>query len=893
MSDQNIENLNESIRELSRHVSNLVSVGGLSASSSSSGPSTAGATKGMSELEKASKAAKETIQKEEKARQIAIDNLGRSFAGLGNNIVGLGKAFTSGAATMTTMAETVQSVAKVMSSLASTLGPLGSALGKGFEAAAAANKIMVEEFQRGYDGFKKMNANGLVSTFNELRDMSAQTGVRMEQMAESLAPLSKDLARLGGANGGLKHLQAVGEQSKQLRNTLYEMGINAKELMEFQATYIAEGKRTGMTKGMTDAQLAANTKNYIDELDQLTKLTGMSRKEAQDARKSLQADDRYRAIMEDSNANQKAGMQDTLAMIGQDLGPEFMKGAKDALSGVFDTPEAKQFLLRSGGDTEMMTKLMDQFKNAETPAERARIQLEFQKQLQVGMKGTSDMAKDLAKYGKGGGVLGSYSKSKDFENKELMTPEALAAEMAKRGTGTEKEIGAAQKEIDETSVKMQQLATSTDMAIKSVRMMTDLFNQGLSAIETVYKKFGDLGDTVKSLSDYLPAVTAGLGALGAGVLAVKGVMDAFGGGAKARGAPGNPMHVVMAGGPGGAPGGGGGAPGGGGGAPGGSGGKGGGGGSGGGGGGKGGGIGSKFSKIGGMLKGGVTALAGLPVGMAADFATEHGFEKTGAGLSAASQALEWGGTGAAAGAFLGPMGAMIGGAIGGIAGAGYSLYNNFKAGGTLDQSAAGKLDMDSILEFGSDSGSRENFEELDDGFKARVLLAAQAYNQATGKKIKINSAFRGPEKQKELYEKWIAGNKQGKPVAPPGQSLHNRGAAVDIQNYNDQEAIKAFNAQGLSQKVKDDPVHFQARTGGIFKGPSTGYNVELHGDEAVIPMNDGVSKQAMNNSMFNQDDNAMKMVADVLSTIADQNNEIINLLSDANSFHKKTATALA
>jgi hypothetical protein len=174
-----------------------------------------------------------------------------------------------------------------------------------------------------------------------------------------------------------------------------------------------------------------------------------------------------------------------------------------------------------------------------------------------------------------------------------------------------------------------------------------------------------------------------------------------------------------------------------------------------------------------------------------------------------------------------------------------------------------------------------------------VLLAAQAYNQATGKKIKINSAFRDPEKQKELYDKWIASGKQGKPVAPPGQSLHNQGAAVDIQNYNDQEAIKAFNDQGLSQKVKNDPVHFQARTGGIFKGPSTGYNVELHGDEAVIPMNDGVSKQAMNNSMFNQDSTTIKMVADALDNMNAKFDEIIDLLDDANGHHKKLVQAAA
>ena len=88
-------------------------------------------------------------------------------------------------------------------------------------------------------------------------------------------------------------------------------------------------------------------------------------------------------------------------------------------------------------------------------------------------------------------------------------------------------------------------------------------------------------------------------------------------------------------------------------------------------------------------------------------------------------------------------------------------------------------------------------------------------------------------------------------------------------------------------------VHFQARTGGIFRGPSTGYQVELHGDEAVIPMNDGVSKQAMNNSVFNQDSTTIKMVADALDNMNAKFDEIIDLLDDANGHHKKLVQAAA
>jgi hypothetical protein len=76
-------------------------------------------------------------------------------------------------------------------------------------------------------------------------------------------------------------------------------------------------------------------------------------------------------------------------------------------------------------------------------------------------------------------------------------------------------------------------------------------------------------------------------------------------------------------------------------------------------------------------------------------------------------------------------------------------------------------------------------------------------------------------------------------VAKPGRSLNEKGEAVDIQQYQDPAAVAAFNKQGLSQKVPNDPVHFQAQDGGVFDGPKSGYDVTLHGNEAVIPLKGG------------------------------------------------------
>jgi hypothetical protein len=90
-----------------------------------------------------------------------------------------------------------------------------------------------------------------------------------------------------------------------------------------------------------------------------------------------------------------------------------------------------------------------------------------------------------------------------------------------------------------------------------------------------------------------------------------------------------------------------------------------------------------------------------------------------------------------------------------------------------------------------------------------------------------------------LYDAWIAGGKQGKPVATPGKSRHEKGIAVDIQNYADQRAVAAFNKQGLFQKIPNDPVHFQAEFGGIVPKQPKGALVqaaEAGLDEAFVPL---------------------------------------------------------
>jgi LAS superfamily LD-carboxypeptidase LdcB len=166
------------------------------------------------------------------------------------------------------------------------------------------------------------------------------------------------------------------------------------------------------------------------------------------------------------------------------------------------------------------------------------------------------------------------------------------------------------------------------------------------------------------------------------------------------------------------------------------------------------------------------------------------------------------------------------------------------AAGAAPAAPSAAAATDKSLAFTGSSGSKSNFEQLNPAVKDRVTAAAEQYNEATGKKITVNSAKRDPADQARLYKETVDAKRpgigpNGMAVAKPGRSKHEQGLAIDIQNYRDPAAVSAMNSKGLSQTVPNDPVHFEipsAEEGGIVSGPASGYQTTMHGTEAVIPM---------------------------------------------------------
>lgn len=96
-------------------------------------------------------------------------------------------------------------------------------------------------------------------------------------------------------------------------------------------------------------------------------------------------------------------------------------------------------------------------------------------------------------------------------------------------------------------------------------------------------------------------------------------------------------------------------------------------------------------------------------------------------------------------------------------------------------------------------------------FMAIFYIMAYEYNQRTGKKIRINSAYRSVAKQKALYDAWIARGKTGGAVARPGNSRHNSGVAIDIAsvNANELDSLGLLKKYNFHRPVRGEAWHLE------------------------------------------------------------------------------------
>ena len=165
---------------------------------------------------------------------------------------------------------------------------------------------------------------------------------------------------------------------------------------------------------------------------------------------------------------------------------------------------------------------------------------------------------------------------------------------------------------------------------------------------------------------------------------------------------------------------------------------------------------------------------------------------------------------------------------------------------TPEQNAALEADITKYVNL---KDSSIDLAGMDPAVKKRLAAVAYEYFNNTGKKIQINSAFRDPKEQAELFAKY------GSPrAARPGKSKHEVGLAVDMNSADANKAIGMglFDKYGFQRPIASEPWHVEAKEArnSVADNPSSPGQAVLvsNGGKPTIP-SDGV---AVNESQLKQ-----------------------------------------
>jgi hypothetical protein len=726
--------------------------------------------------------ANQAIEREASLRSKNTDILKNSTQEITKSIGGLAKGLAGGNTSFTQFNSVIDATTKLIGGLASSVPIFGKTLDATAQAVGEATKVMLQEFEKGWNAFRGLADTGVTTTFTQLKQIGDATGLRYEQVNATVGKYSSTLARFGGTTtDGVKKFNALANASADTRNQFYRLGINAEEFAEFQLKYLDQQVSTGRAKNKTQQQLERASETYIEELDMMAKLTGLRRKDIQAQRNAALSETRFSASVHLLGENVEKTSLELNTLITERGGPALAQGFRDLMSGNVATEAAKQLVAQTQGKAlEVVQKVRD--------GAISSVDAYNEIQRSIDPKKIAEYAQNI---GDSSIVTNQFAELLKISSGGVITEEQVAAmkktqKDAKAGADKmTNDAAVASQKLEKVSVDLQQLATDSTMAAK----------------------------TVESFAKMMEKFTAWL-----------------------------------------------------------------------------------REKLAEGTKTGATFLGSL------------------AATAAGSMA------GAALGTFAGPVGTVIGAIAGGIAG--YKThqhnYGDYAVGAQGDTApTAAPTTTAPTAEPSKPPAASEG---------PQPALAAAAGSIEEQSKKQVEEAGLKIRKTGDVYQGGLLTNTAVQVAKTIQSSLSSFGMFTGLNDvYHKQKHPRSQHAVGRGldftlskmptaeeatdikkqiqqmagvRSVKNEyfkpPLgdmnqyttgpHFhvdaQARTGGIFRGPSTGYPVMLHGEEIVVPSNTDMGKQVLNSGGAGYESDNVRLLNDFISMMEEKFGDMISILDD-------------
>lgn len=447
------------------------------------------------ELKKREKAAKnldDQIKREEKKkkadddaadaeakRQKQVQAGANEISNLGKTAEKVGQGFFNLLGDLSKMGNDVTAVGGIFAKIPIVGGLVSSAFGAVAGAAQSTYKA--------FNTAASVGAN-FGGSIQEMQRTVAGTGLTLDQFTGIVAKNGENLALFAGSTAeGAKRLSNMAKtvRNSGLGDDLARLGYTTEDINNGFARYSAIMAKSGADRGKTDAQLAADTGQYLKNLDAVSKLTGKSKEALEKEEEARRNDAQFRI----AEMKLKEGDRKNLDMFMNSMGETEKEAFKNMLATGAMTGEAAQELAVANPAAAKI--LLDTAIRARQTGELSRQSVfDADKQLNVAAKANLGSARQstlaanmAATHGKA--VVGDMDRAQrkaSLEENAMKQTAELAEQQKKAKDGLDPASMKANMEklADVSNKFMAALANSGIM-----EQLLDIFNNGMETMTPI------------------------------------------------------------------------------------------------------------------------------------------------------------------------------------------------------------------------------------------------------------------------------------------------------------------------------------------------------------------------------------------------------------------------
>ena len=294
-----------------------------------------------------------------------------SLLDVGDAAIELTKKLHVGAITASDYAGATKKTIDSVSNLAFMLPGLGKVIApiiRGFTALAV---LAAEQADAQFASYKELQKFGAATSggVDDVLKMSQAFNIGSTELDKLNALIGQNAAGLaafrGSVGAGAKDLANISTELTEsgFRDKFVRLGIKIDEQNESTAYYIGLQTRLGRAQNMSVAQLASGVAEYVQEQDKLTKATGITRKEQEAARDRAMAQETFRAKimeLEASNQQERADELQLLMTKLEHFGPEIQADLAAMATGKITTEGAGRLqALGNMGGGDLVSVMQD------------------------------------------------------------------------------------------------------------------------------------------------------------------------------------------------------------------------------------------------------------------------------------------------------------------------------------------------------------------------------------------------------------------------------------------------------------------------------------------------------------------------------------------------------